>query len=206
MYASDDELSDLSSTYSSNDHDCVNRLPPGAPTVWNETWKYFKLGKALHEQLVPWFGKAETDEGETLRIVYNVYYDYNNNGNHSFQSIRDNGRLDPSELDHILEHGPSIIRDLYTSYDDEDRDSMVIYDDEMEQMMQDTIMWAGVDAMLQDRATKIQAAVRGWLSRRHYADMLEQHYRPDGEGGGQGKQSVMRKTLQLCENVKIMCL
>lgn len=36
--------------------------------------------KVLYERLVPESGKCETLEGELLRAVSRIYYDYTNNG------------------------------------------------------------------------------------------------------------------------------
>lgn len=47
---------------------------------WNKQGKYQKLYDQLYKELVPTEGKADTEHGETLRVLSNVYYDIYNNG------------------------------------------------------------------------------------------------------------------------------
>lgn len=61
---------------------------------WNGTGKYEEEYKMLRKKLVPRCGKADTPHGELLRVVGNIYYDYNNNGNYTWHSIVVNGRYD----------------------------------------------------------------------------------------------------------------
>lgn len=49
-------------------------------TYWNNNGKHQRLNDALWEILVPRMGEAETEQGEALRIVSKIYYDYYNNG------------------------------------------------------------------------------------------------------------------------------
>jgi len=50
-------------------------------TYWNNGGKHQKDYDILMEALVPHEGKAKTREGEVLRAVTNITYDYYNNGN-----------------------------------------------------------------------------------------------------------------------------
>lgn len=47
---------------------------------WNKQGKYQKEYDRLFKMLVPKEGKAETEDGEILRVLSNVYYDVFNNG------------------------------------------------------------------------------------------------------------------------------
>ena len=49
-------------------------------TYWNNNGKYQAIYNGLWKILVPNMGEAETEQGEALRIVSKIYYDYYNNG------------------------------------------------------------------------------------------------------------------------------
>tara|TARA_Y100001972_G_scaffold107293_1_gene136339 strand:+ start:17 stop:499 length:483 start_codon:yes stop_codon:yes gene_type:complete len=49
-------------------------------TYWNNNGKYQSINDVLWQILVPRTGQAETEQGEALRIVSKIYYDYYNNG------------------------------------------------------------------------------------------------------------------------------
>ena len=49
-------------------------------TYWNNNGKYQRINDALWDILVPRMGQAKTEQGEALRIVSKIYYDYYNNG------------------------------------------------------------------------------------------------------------------------------
>jgi hypothetical protein len=49
-------------------------------TYWNNNGKYQRINDVFWKILVPSMGQAETEEGEALRIVSKIYYDYYNNG------------------------------------------------------------------------------------------------------------------------------
>lgn len=50
-------------------------------SFWEKNHPLSSLFEQLHEQLVPESGKAPTEQGEALRIVSNLCYEYANNGN-----------------------------------------------------------------------------------------------------------------------------
>lgn len=50
-------------------------------SYWNGTGFYQKEYEELQEELIPQMGKAESEEGELLRSISRLYYDYCNNGN-----------------------------------------------------------------------------------------------------------------------------
>lgn len=47
---------------------------------WNNNGKHQAINDALWEMLVPHSGEADTVQGEALRIISRIYYDYYNNG------------------------------------------------------------------------------------------------------------------------------
>ena len=49
-------------------------------TYWNHSGKYQKISERLFEHLVPVEGMCNTVEGELLRAIGNIYYDFYNNG------------------------------------------------------------------------------------------------------------------------------
>lgn len=49
-------------------------------TYWNNNGKYQRINDSLWEILVPKTGECDTEQGEALRIVSNIYYDFYNNG------------------------------------------------------------------------------------------------------------------------------
>lgn len=49
-------------------------------TYWNNNGKYQRIYYGLWEILIPSTGQTETEQGEALRIVSKIYYDYYNNG------------------------------------------------------------------------------------------------------------------------------
>lgn len=57
-------------------------------TYWNRIGKYQKLFDNLYEELVPSQGNADSEAGEILRVVANLYYDINNNGGCNFDVKR----------------------------------------------------------------------------------------------------------------------
>ena len=48
-------------------------------TYWNNNGKYQRINDALWEILVPRMGQAKTEQGEALRIVSKIYYNYYDN-------------------------------------------------------------------------------------------------------------------------------
>jgi len=48
-------------------------------TYWNNNGKYQRINDVFWDILVPSMGQAETEQGEALRIVSKIYYDYYNN-------------------------------------------------------------------------------------------------------------------------------
>ena len=50
-------------------------------SYWNSEGAYQKEYDQLYKELVPGFGEAETSDGELLRSITRLYYDYCNNGN-----------------------------------------------------------------------------------------------------------------------------
>jgi len=48
---------------------------------WNNTGELQAEYDALYKKLVPTKGEADTEEGELLRAISSLYYDYCNNGN-----------------------------------------------------------------------------------------------------------------------------
>jgi hypothetical protein len=49
-------------------------------TYWNANGKFQKESEKLLDELVPYSGKCDTIEGENLRALFSIYYDYYNNG------------------------------------------------------------------------------------------------------------------------------
>ena len=54
---------------------------PKGKSYWSNNAAYTEQYEELHQKLVPVVGKAETVNGEVLRVLSNVSYDYYNNGN-----------------------------------------------------------------------------------------------------------------------------
>ena len=51
-----------------------------AAKYWNNEGKYEALYEKLRKALVPNEGQADTEHGEVLRVMGNLYYDHYNNG------------------------------------------------------------------------------------------------------------------------------
>lgn len=58
----------------------IKRTPLGK-SYWNNEGAYEKEANELYNELVPPMGEAETVNGELVRIVNRLYYEYCNNGN-----------------------------------------------------------------------------------------------------------------------------
>lgn len=54
---------------------------PKGKSYWNAEGAYQKEYDQLYEKLVPASGEAKTSDGELLRSITRLYYDYCNNGN-----------------------------------------------------------------------------------------------------------------------------
>ena len=48
---------------------------------WNDEGAYNEEYKRLHEEMVPHSGRSESYQGEVIRAVSRMYYEYYNNGN-----------------------------------------------------------------------------------------------------------------------------
>lgn len=58
-------------------------------TYWAGKGRCQDLYNYYRENIVPKEGEADTDQGEIIRIVSNVYYDINNNGACNFDVYKD---------------------------------------------------------------------------------------------------------------------
>ena len=57
------------------------KLTPKENNYWNGTGAYEKELKVLTDKLVPSMGQAKTINGELIRAIHRLCYDYNSNGN-----------------------------------------------------------------------------------------------------------------------------
>jgi len=64
---------------------------------WDGNSQYQELYDKLFDRLVPEIGPADTDHGEVLRCLSNLYYDYYNNALLNFPIMRDEQKV----LDYI---------------------------------------------------------------------------------------------------------
>jgi hypothetical protein len=174
----------------------ASNLPRNAPTLWMRTWEHSALAAQLINRLVPMQGRANTREGKVLRVMYFMYRDYNHNGNITLDDMMENG---------ALPRGYTPPSDTPKSFQALFRRSRLgpIKASEIEQAMQDVVLYAGRDpatriqtafrghaarkkfAAKRTAATKIQTAFRGHAARKQYADMLNRHYAPGGAGAQQ---------------------
>ena len=69
-------------------------------SYWNSEGAYQKEYDQLYKELVPDFGEAETSDGELLRSITRLYYDYCNNGNGNVFTEYDDGEV---EMDSMYE-------------------------------------------------------------------------------------------------------
>lgn len=57
------------------------KLTPKENNYWNSTGAYEKELKVLTDELMPIIGQAKTINGELIRAIHRLCYDYYNNGN-----------------------------------------------------------------------------------------------------------------------------
>lgn len=58
-------------------------------TYWNSKGRCQDLYDYYRENIVPNEGKADTEQGEIIRIIGNIYYDIHNNGGWNFDVMKE---------------------------------------------------------------------------------------------------------------------
>jgi len=82
-------------------------------SYWSSTGKYQKAYDYFYDKLVPPKGKAETNEGELLRLVSKFYYRHYNDGDDYYSCIEELGF---SKISNVIKNIDEKILDKIESY------------------------------------------------------------------------------------------